>query len=54
MKAVLSVLAKSFVFEMRDGPNTQIGLAQGILPRPRVVGEEGAAMPLRVTRYEGF
>ncbi|KAI6103762.1 cytochrome P450 [Pisolithus croceorrhizus] len=54
MKAVLSVLVKSFVFEMRDGPNTQIELAQGILPRPRVVGEEGAAMPLRMTRYEGF
>ncbi|KAI6160271.1 cytochrome P450 [Pisolithus thermaeus] len=54
MKAVLSVLVKSFIFEMRDGPNTQIELCQGILPRPRVVGEEGAAMPLRVTRYEGF
>ncbi|KIN96258.1 hypothetical protein M404DRAFT_1006875 [Pisolithus tinctorius Marx 270] len=53
MKAVLSVLVKSFVFEMRDGPNTQIELCRGILPRPRVVGEEGAAMPLRVTRYEG-
>ncbi|KAI6119151.1 cytochrome P450 [Pisolithus croceorrhizus] len=54
MKAVLSVLVKSLVFEMRDGPNTQIELAQGILPRPQVVGEEGAATPLRVTRYEGF
>ncbi|KAI6111678.1 cytochrome P450 [Pisolithus thermaeus] len=52
--AVLSVLVKSLVFEMRDGPNTQIELAQGILPRPQVVGEEGAATPLRVTRYEGF
>ncbi|KAI6147911.1 cytochrome P450 [Pisolithus tinctorius] len=51
MKAVLSVLVKSFVFEMRDGPNTQIELCRGILPRPRVVGEEGAAMPLRVTRF---
>ncbi|KAI6111686.1 hypothetical protein EV401DRAFT_1989108, partial [Pisolithus croceorrhizus] len=53
-KAVLSVLVKSFVFEMRDGPNTQIELAQGTLPRPPIVDEEGAAMPLRVTRYEGF
>ncbi|KIK17678.1 hypothetical protein PISMIDRAFT_633442 [Pisolithus microcarpus 441] len=54
MKAVLSVLVKSFLFEMRDGPGTQIELCKGILPRPRVVGEEGAAMPLRVTRYEGY
>ncbi|KAI6044112.1 cytochrome P450 [Pisolithus marmoratus] len=54
MKAVLSVLVKNFVFEMRDGPNTRIELCKGILPRPRVVGEEGSAMPLRVTRYEGF
>ncbi|KAI6044115.1 cytochrome P450 [Pisolithus marmoratus] len=54
MKAVLSVLVKNFVFEMRDGPNTQIELCKGILPRPRIVGEEGSAMPLRVTRYEGF
>ncbi|KAI6000267.1 cytochrome P450 [Pisolithus marmoratus] len=54
IKAVLSVLVKNFVFEMRDGPNTQIELCRGILPRPRIVGEEGSAMPLRVTRYEGF
>ncbi|KAI6030993.1 cytochrome P450 [Pisolithus marmoratus] len=54
IKAVLSVLVKSFIFEMRDGPNTQIELCRGILPRPRVVGEDGDAMPLRVTRYEGF
>ncbi|KAI6154113.1 cytochrome P450 [Pisolithus tinctorius] len=54
IKAVLSVLVKSFTFEMRDGPNTQIELCRGILPRPRIVGEEGTAMPLRVTRYEGF
>ncbi|KAI6012677.1 cytochrome P450 [Pisolithus orientalis] len=54
IKAVLSVLVKSFTFEMRDGPDTQIELCRGILPRPRIVGEEGTAMPLRVTRYEGF
>ncbi|KAI6123194.1 P-loop containing nucleoside triphosphate hydrolase protein [Pisolithus croceorrhizus] len=51
---VLSVLVKSFVFEMRDGPKTQIELCQGVLPRPRVVGDEVTAMLLRVTRYEGF
>jgi cytochrome P450 len=51
-KAVLSVLVKNFVFEMRDGPNTQVEIARGILPRPRVVGEDGIGVPLRVCRYE--
>jgi cytochrome P450 len=51
-KAVLSVLVKNFVFEMRDGPNTQVEIARGILPRPRVVGEDGIGVPLRVRRYE--
>ncbi|KAG2364260.1 cytochrome P450 [Suillus spraguei] len=33
-KAVLSVLVKSFVFEMQDGPDTEVEIARGILPRP--------------------
>ncbi|KAG2144208.1 cytochrome P450 [Suillus clintonianus] len=51
-KAVLLVLVKNFVFEMRDGPDTQVEVAKGILPRPRVVGEDGIGAPLRVRRYE--
>ena len=51
-QAVLSVLIRNFVFEMRDGPETKIEMIQTILPRPKVVGEEGYAMPLRVRRYE--
>ncbi|KAG2038389.1 cytochrome P450 [Suillus americanus] len=51
-KAVLSVLVKNFVFEMRDGPDTPIEVASGLLPRPRVVGEDGIGVPLRVRRYE--
>ncbi|KAG0695944.1 cytochrome P450 [Suillus ampliporus] len=51
-KAVLSVLVKNFVFEMRDGPDTQIEFTRGLLPRPRVVGEDGIGVPLRVRRYE--
>ncbi|KAG1729407.1 cytochrome P450 [Suillus lakei] len=51
-KTVLSVLVKNFVFEMRDGPDTQVEIAMGILPRPRVVGEDGIGVPLRVRRYE--
>ncbi|KAG1842981.1 cytochrome P450 [Suillus subalutaceus] len=51
-KTVLSVLVKNFVFEMRDGPDTQVEVARGIFPRPRVVGEDGIGTPLRVRRYE--
>ncbi|KAL4064491.1 cytochrome P450 [Scleroderma yunnanense] len=51
-KIVLSVLVKSFIFEMRDGPDTQVGMGRGMLPRPKVAGEEGTRMPLRVSRYD--
>ncbi|KAG2151472.1 cytochrome P450 [Suillus clintonianus] len=51
-KTVLSVLVKNFVFEMRDGPNAQVEIARGLLPRPRVVGEDSIGVPLRVRRYE--
>lgn len=52
IQAVVSVLVKNFVFELRDGPDTQIEIVRGILPRPRVVGEDGIGVPLRVRRYE--
>ncbi|KAG2039475.1 cytochrome P450 [Suillus americanus] len=51
-KTVLSLLVKNFVFEMRDGPATAFEFASGILPRPRVVGEGGIGVPLRVCWYE--
>ncbi|KAG1818504.1 cytochrome P450 [Suillus subaureus] len=51
-KTVLLVLVKNFMFEMRDGPDTEVEIARGILPRPRVVGEDGIGVPLRVRRYE--
>ncbi|KAH7890187.1 cytochrome P450 [Phlebopus sp. FC_14] len=53
LKSVLSVLVKNFVFELRDGAETKIEMGRGMLMRPRVVGEEGTRMPLRVRRYEG-
>ncbi|KAI6017137.1 cytochrome P450, partial [Pisolithus marmoratus] len=52
-KAVMSVLVKNFVFEMRDGPDTRVELGRGFLPRPKIVGEEGTDVPLRVRRYDG-
>ncbi|KAF9233342.1 cytochrome P450 [Melanogaster broomeanus] len=51
-KTVLSVLVKNFVFELRDGPDTKVELGRGLLPRPKVVGEDGTKMPLRVRRLE--
>ncbi|KAL4068897.1 cytochrome P450 [Scleroderma yunnanense] len=52
-KAVLSVLVKNFVFEMRDGPDTQVEMGRGMLPRPKLAGEEGTQVPLRVSRHNG-
>ncbi|KAG6330537.1 hypothetical protein ID866_8551 [Astraeus odoratus] len=53
IKIVLSVLVKNFVLEMRDGPGTKIEMGLGMLPRPKLAGEDSIKMPLRVRRYEG-
>ncbi|KAJ6517532.1 cytochrome P450 [Mycena vitilis] len=47
-KAVLSVLVRNFTFELPKGPETAIGRQTNILPRPKVEGEEGYAVPLRI------
>ncbi|KAF8548313.1 cytochrome P450 [Imleria badia] len=52
-KAVLSVLVKNFVFEQRDSAGTRIEMGRGFLPRPRVAGEVGCKVPLRVKPYVG-
>ncbi|KAI5998243.1 cytochrome P450 [Pisolithus albus] len=52
-KVVLSVLVRNFVFQLRDGSDTRVEVVQGLLPRPRIVGEQGVDVPLRVRRYEG-
>ena len=37
-----------------DGiPDTKVGLRRDILLRPKVIGEKGIKIPLRVRRYEG-
>jgi len=51
IQTVLSVLVKNFVFEMRNGQDTPVEVVRGIFPRPRVVGEDGIGVPLRVRRY---
>ncbi|KAJ7739978.1 cytochrome P450 [Mycena maculata] len=50
-KSVLSVLIRTFTFELPKGPDTVIGQHRNILPRPKVEGEEGYAVPLRVRHY---
>ncbi|OJT02316.1 11-oxo-beta-amyrin 30-oxidase [Trametes pubescens] len=52
-KAVLGVLIKNYTFELPNGPETTIESVRGVLPRPRVAGEEGACVPMRVRRVDG-
>lgn len=51
-QAVLGVLIKHYSFELPDGPETKIEFCRGLLPRPRVAGETGACVPLRVRRVD--
>ncbi|KAJ7124543.1 cytochrome P450 [Mycena epipterygia] len=51
-KATLSVLVRNYVFEFPDGPETKIEEHVTIVPRPKVVGQNGAKVPLRVRRVE--
>ncbi|KAH8798027.1 cytochrome P450 [Flagelloscypha sp. PMI_526] len=51
MKATLFVLVKHFAFELENGVSgTEIGIHRGILKRPKVVGQNGAEVPMRVKR----
>ncbi|KAF8554668.1 cytochrome P450 [Imleria badia] len=47
-KAVLTVLVKNYVFELRDGIDSKIEIGRGMLPRPKIAGEVGCKLPLRV------
>jgi len=51
-KAVLSVLIRSYTFELPDGPTTKIDKHPSILPRPKVSGEVGAKVPMKIKRVE--
>ncbi|KAJ7440146.1 cytochrome P450 [Mycena latifolia] len=50
-KGVLSVLLRNFTFELPNGPETVIGRHRNILPRPKVEGEAGYEVPLRIRHY---
>ena len=49
-QATLSVLVRNFTFELQDGPDTKIESHLGILTRPRVAGEVGTSVPMRVAQ----
>ncbi|KAI0706876.1 cytochrome P450 [Cerioporus squamosus] len=51
-QAVLGVLIKNYSFELPDGLETKIEYCCGVLPRPRVAGEKGACVPMRVRRVD--
>ncbi|KAJ8517386.1 hypothetical protein ONZ45_g5419 [Pleurotus djamor] len=50
-KAALSVMIRNFTFEF-DGPEPKIERHRSILPRPKIAGQDGAKVPLRVRRVE--
>ena len=52
MKAVLCVMVRNFAFDLCDDREIKLTINNGILPRPKVVGEEGPRVPLRVRRIE--
>lgn len=45
-------MIRNFAFELPHGPDTVIGRHRGVLPRPKLEGEEGPRMPLKVTKLE--
>ena len=45
------MLVKSFIFELRDGIDAEVEIGIGVLPRPKLVGEVGCKLPLRVRPY---
>ena len=48
LQAVLSVLIRNFSFELVNGPETEFEKHVSLLTRPKVAGERGAAVPMRV------
>ncbi|KAF7316004.1 Cytochrome P450 [Mycena indigotica] len=51
IKIVLSLLVRKFIFSPRDGKHTQYEKAM-FGPHPKVAGEPGGRLPIRVTRVE--
>ncbi|KAF7351430.1 Cytochrome P450 [Mycena sanguinolenta] len=52
-KAVLSVLVRNYTFEFPNGAETALGRHRNILFRPKVEGETGYGVPLKIRPYLG-
>jgi hypothetical protein len=50
-KAVLSVLVRNFTFKFLAGLETKIGSHRNILAGPKVEGEAGCDVPLKIRQY---
>ncbi|KIL62639.1 hypothetical protein M378DRAFT_165469 [Amanita muscaria Koide BX008] len=49
LKVALLVLVRNFTFELPDGPDTEIQVHRlSILPRPKVAGEVGCSLPMKI------
>ncbi|KAF8712457.1 hypothetical protein AX14_013080 [Amanita brunnescens Koide BX004] len=48
LEAVLSVLIRNYSFELVNGPETELDVHISLLTRPKVAGEPGAVLPMRV------
>ena len=51
-QAILSVLIRNYTFELRDGLSVKVDEVPAIIPRPKIAGEDGYAMPMRVRRAD--
>ncbi|KAF8521877.1 cytochrome P450 [Hysterangium stoloniferum] len=52
IKAVLVTLIRHYGFRFPGGPDTKLEQVLGVLPRPRVVGEERSRVPILVRKLE--
>ncbi|KAJ7218960.1 cytochrome P450, partial [Mycena haematopus] len=52
MKIVLSLLIRMFMFSAKDGKETKFEKAFFLGPHPKVAGESGGRLPMRVKRVE--
>ena len=51
-QATLSILVRNYMFELQDGPDTNLEIKPVLLPRPNIVGEDGCRTPLRFRRVD--
>ncbi len=48
LQVVLSVFIRHFSFDLMNGPDTELDLHFSLMAHPKMVGERGARLPMRV------